>query len=102
MTGAKPDAWLLAAILDPAQSIEARYRPWKVTLRAGGEVTGVISAETANNLVLRLPGGAERAILRTEVAAISPVEGSLMPAGFESALSPAAMADVLAWLRAAE
>ncbi len=100
MTGAKPTDWLLSNILDPAQAIEARYRGWSVTLQSGTTLGGVVSAETANNLVLRLPGGVEQAILRSEIKSMEPVPGSLMPAGFESAFPPQQMADLLAWLRA--
>ncbi len=32
MTANKPTDWLLANILDPAQTVEARYRGWTVTL----------------------------------------------------------------------
>ena len=99
MTANKPTGWLLANILDPAQTVEARYRGWTVTLQSGPVLSGVISAETVNNLVLRLPGGAEQAVLRSDITAMQPVPGSLMPPGFESALTPQQMADLLQWIR---
>lgn len=99
MAGPKDTAWLLHAILDPGQAVEARYRAWRVTLKSGDEVDGVVSAETANNLVLRVAGGAEHPVLRTDVAAMAPLETSLMPGGFEAALRPQDMADLLRWLR---
>ena len=99
MTGNKPLEWMLAAILDPAQSVEARYRGWTVTTNQGTVLSGVISAETANNLVLRMPGGQEQAILRSEIKSMSAISGSLMPTGFESALTPQQLADVLQWIR---
>lgn len=100
MTSNKPTEWLLAAILDPNQVVEARYRAWSLTLASGETLTGLIAVETANNLVLKLPGGAERAVLRRDIAALEPLPLSLMPQGFESALPPQAMADLLQWLRA--
>jgi putative membrane-bound dehydrogenase-like protein len=99
MVGNKPVEWLLTAILDPSQAGEARYRPWKITLKSGDVLDGIISAETANNLVLRLAGGIEHAVLRSDIAAMSPSKLSLMPTGFESALKPQDMADLLRWLR---
>ncbi len=99
MTAAKPTAWLLAAILDPAQTVESRYRAWQVTRHDGTSQAGVIAVETANNLVLRFPGGVEEAVLRREIKAIAPVPGSIMPIGFESALPPPAMADLLHFIR---
>ncbi|MHB1305777.1 MAG: PVC-type heme-binding CxxCH protein [Limisphaerales bacterium] len=100
MAGSKPTDWLLAAILDPNQVVEARYRGWDMTLKSGDELTGLIAAETANNFVLRLAGGIDHAVLRNEVEAMSPLKLSLMPVGLESALKPQDLADLLRWLRA--
>lgn len=99
MVGNKPVDWLVTAILDPNQAIEARYRAWTITLKSGDALDGIISAETANNLVLRIAGGIEHPVLRTDIAAMSPSKLSLMPTGFESALKPQDMADLLRWLR---
>jgi putative heme-binding domain-containing protein len=100
MVGNKPADWLLNAILDPSQAVEARYRAWSVTLKSGDVLDGILSAETANNLVLRVAGGAEHAVLRSDITAMRPSKVSLMPTGFESALKPQDMADLLRWLRA--
>jgi putative heme-binding domain-containing protein len=99
MVGNKPVDWLLTAILDPSQAIEARYRAWNVTTKSGEELAGLISVETANNLVLRVAGGNDRAILREDISAMTPLKLSLMPTGFEAALTPQDMADLLGWLR---
>lgn len=99
MTGNKPVDWLLANILDPGQTVEARYRGWNVTLAGGNVLSGIVSTETANNLVLQLPGGTEQAVLRSDIKSMESLPGSLMPAGFESALNPQQMADLLAWIR---
>ena len=99
MVGVKPVDWLITAILDPSQTVEARYRAWTITLKSGDALDGIISAETANNIVLRVAGGIEQAVLRSDIATMSPSKLSLMPAGFESALKPQDMADLLSWLR---
>ncbi len=99
MVGNKPVDWLITAILDPNQAVEARYRAWTVTLKSGEALDGIISTETANNLVLRMAGGLEHAVLRSDIATMSPLKQSLMPTGFESALKPQDLADLLRWLR---
>ncbi|MBI3869649.1 MAG: c-type cytochrome [Verrucomicrobia bacterium] len=99
MVGAKPVDWLLAAVLDPNQSVEARYRAWQIRLRSGEDLTGLISAETGNNIVVRVAGGVEHAVLRGDISSMEPSKLSLMPTGFESALKPQDMADLLRWLR---
>ena len=84
MVGSKDIDWLLHAILDPGQAVEARYRAWTIALKSGETIDGIISAETANNLVVRMAGGAEHAVLRGDISTMSPMKGSLMPDGFES------------------
>ncbi|HNQ72819.1 MAG TPA: HEAT repeat domain-containing protein [Verrucomicrobiota bacterium] len=99
MVATKPVNWLLLAILDPNQAVEARYRAWNITLKSEEELTGIISAETANNLVIRMAGGVDHAVLRSEIATIEQSQLSLMPVGFESALTPQDLADLIQWLR---
>ncbi|MSU36973.1 MAG: c-type cytochrome [Pedosphaera sp.] len=99
MVGIKPVDWLLTAILDPSQAVEPRYRAWTLRLKEGSEIVGLVSGETANNFVLRLAGGVELAVLRSEIATIDSLELSMMPTGFESALKTQDMADLLQWLR---
>lgn len=99
MVGNKPVDWLLAAILDPSQAVESRYRAWTLALKSGEVLDGILSAETANNVVLRTAGGVEQAVLRSDIAAMKASPLSLMPTGFESALKPQDMADLLQWLR---
>jgi putative heme-binding domain-containing protein len=98
MVGTKPVEWLLTAILDPAQVVEDRYRGWTATLKSGDEPLGLIAAETSNNIVLRTAGGVDLPLLRDDLQSLDPLPGSLMPDGFEEALDPQAMADLLAWM----
>lgn len=99
MTSTKPVDWLLHAILDPNQIVESRYQAWNVTTTSGQSVVGIITTETVNNLLVKLPGGAEQAVLRDEVAKQEPLSVSLMPTGFESTLPPQGMADLIEYLR---
>ena len=50
--------------------------------------------------MVRMAAGVEHAVLRTDIVSLEPQKISLMPAGFESALRPQDMADLLRWLRA--
>jgi len=100
MVAGKPLDWLLTAIFDPNAAIEPRYQAQTLKLNSGAELTGVIVAETANNLTLRLPGGAEQAALRSDIATQTAFGKSLMPEGLETVLRPQDLADILATLRA--
>jgi putative heme-binding domain-containing protein len=99
MVAGKPHDWMLSAILDPSQAVEARYRAWTLQLTDGESLTGLIAAETANNLVMRYAGTSEQPVLRSAIRSITAQSGSLMPAGFESALKPQDLVDLLAWIR---
>lgn len=100
MTRGKPVDWLLGAILDPSSAVEARYTAWKVTLKSGDVITGIIGAETANSVTFRLLGGFDHPVLREDIEKLESLGTSLMPAGFESALDPQAIANLLEWIRA--
>jgi putative heme-binding domain-containing protein len=100
MVAEKPLDWLLAAIFDPNAAIEPRYQAQTLRLKSGAEFTGLIVAETANNVTLRLPGGTDQPVLRSELAEQKAPGHSLMPEGLESALQPQDVADVIAALRA--
>ncbi|MBL9136605.1 MAG: HEAT repeat domain-containing protein [Verrucomicrobiales bacterium] len=99
MVASKPLDWMLTAILDPGLAVDPRYRGWTVTGKSGDEWSGLISAETANNLVVRMAGGIDQAILRDDIASMEPMKQSLMPSGFESALQLQDMADLLRWVQ---
>ena len=100
MVSDKPDDWLLTAILDPNAAVEPRYQALLLKLKNGTEISGVVADETANNLTLRLPGGAEFPVLRADIVEEKPTGRSLMPEGLETVLKPQDVADVIAWLRA--
>ncbi len=99
MTSTKPDEWMLAGIFDPNAAVEPRYAAQLVKMKSGAELAGIISSETANNITLRLPGGSEQAILRTDIDTMTASGRSLMPESLEAALKPQDVADLLAWLR---
>ena len=46
-----------------------------------------------------MPGGLRENILRSDLSAIRAIRISLMPDGLEQALSPQAMADLIAFLK---
>ena len=99
MVSDKPIEWLLTAIFDPNAAIEARYQAQSVKLKSGEVITGIISAETANNLVLRLPGGTDFPVLREDIVKQKASGVSLMPDGMETVLTPQDVADLIRYLR---
>ena len=98
LTG-KPVEVLLVAILDPNQAVEARYVNYTASTKNGREISGVITAETPTSISIRSPGGNEEVILRSDLSALTSSGLSLMPEGFEKALNPQDLADLISYIR---
>ncbi len=94
----KPVSYLMTAILDPNQSVEARYTGYQAVTKNDLEYSGVIVTETPNSITLRQPGGADVVILRSDLKDLTSSGRSLMPDGFENILKPQALADLIAYI----
>ncbi|MHB8521322.1 MAG: DUF7133 domain-containing protein, partial [Limisphaerales bacterium] len=95
----KPIPVLLVAILDPNQSVEARYLSYTAVTKNDQEFSGIITAETPNSITLKMPGGAEQVILRSDLKELTGSGLSLMPEGFEKTLKPQDVADIIAYVK---
>jgi putative heme-binding domain-containing protein len=89
---------LLTAILDPHKEVAPQYIAYDVTTKDGNAYTGLIARDDATSLALKIMGGAEIAIPRSNVKGSSSAGKSLMPEGLESGLSVQDMADLLSFI----
>jgi putative membrane-bound dehydrogenase-like protein len=96
----RPDETLLSDILDPNNQITAGYNVYTVITEAGRIYTGVLSAETATSISLRMEEGVEEAILRKDIDEMAASTLSMMPEELEKEVSPQEVADLIAYLRA--
>lgn len=94
-------AQLLEDILDPSRAIQPSYTNYLVTTRDGRLLDGLIVAETPGTLTLRRSEGEDEVLLRPDITAIRASSVSLMPDGFEESLSKPELADLIAFLQAA-
>ncbi len=94
-----PAGKLLVSILDPNASIQPGYTAYTARLTDGEEVYGLIAAETGNSLVLKLPDGKTRTVLRAHLESLESANLSLMPEGLEAGLTPQNLADVIRFLQ---
>jgi putative membrane-bound dehydrogenase-like protein len=90
---------LLVAILDPNQAVEWRYVNYTAELKDDREVSGIMAEETPNSVTLRSQDGREETLLRSDIKDLRSSGLSLMPEGFENALRPQDMADLIAALQ---
>ena len=97
--GSKARAQLLEDILDPNRSVTGEYVAVTVVTHDGLAITGLPAGETALDVLLRRQGGGVEAVPRREIEALRGTGKSLMPEGFEQTLTPADLADLIAFLR---
>ncbi|MDB6124344.1 MAG: putative rane-bound dehydrogenase [Pedosphaera sp.] len=95
----KPPGDFILAILDPNAVVEPRFVSYNIETKDERSLSGIVSAETATTLTLVLAGGLQEKILRSDVTEIKATGLSLMPEGFEQAMNPQDMADLIAYLK---
>lgn len=94
-----PPEKLLASILDPSADIQPGYSAYTCTLQSGEEFYGLVTAETANSVTLKLADGTQKVVLRNQIATLRSQNLSLMPEGLEAGITQQEMADLIAFLR---
>ncbi len=95
----KPVGDFLTAILNPNAAIEPRFLAWTAELKDGRALTGIVRDESATGLKLLQPGGQTESLRRGDLAGLTPNAHSLMPEGLEQGLTPADLADLIAWIK---
>ena len=90
---------LLANILDPSNSVEARYIAYNVLTTDGASHSGLLVTETGSSMTLLANDGKTETLLRNEIEEIRASGKSLMPEGLEKEMSPQDVADVIELLR---
>ena len=96
---AKPTRQFLEDILDPGRRLTGEYAAVTVVTHDGEVFTGLLRGESPEAIQLLRPEGRVETIPRVSIEAFRGSRASLMPEGFERALAPADLADLIAWLR---
>jgi putative heme-binding domain-containing protein len=94
-----PKENLLTAILDPDRTVEPRYLAYTATLADGTAFTGLLTAESAASVTIKTLDDADHALPRTSLKSLVSTNHSLMPQGFESAMSPQDLADLIDYIQ---
>lgn len=98
-TRTKTAAQLLADIIQPNRAIDSNFIGYQLLLKDGTALSGLLSAETSTSLTLKQPGGKVLTVARDDVEQLKATGVSLMPDGLEKNIPPAAMADLLSYLK---
>jgi putative heme-binding domain-containing protein len=89
---------LLSNVFDPSLVIGASYQARTVRTIDGRVITGLLTEDNEQRVVLKVQGGKLETIAREDVEAMKVSELSLMPEGIEKQLQPQEIADLFAFI----
>jgi putative heme-binding domain-containing protein len=89
---------LCESILDPSSGIAFGYEAWNLQLKNGDEVFGLISSETEDDLVVKIPGGVLAKYKKSDVAKREKQALSIMPAGLQENMTVTEFVDLIEYL----
>lgn len=89
---------LLTAIIDPNREVAPQYISYEIATRDGNAYNGIITQDDATGLTLKIMGGVEMRLLRSQLKGTISSGRSLMPEGLEAGLSVSDMADLLTYI----
>ena len=95
----QPKENILFHIVAPDAEISPAFSGYLAETKDGRTLSGVLAAETATSVLLRMAGGAEETLLRSNLTKLEALPNSLMPPGLEAAMSKQDLADLLAFLK---
>ena len=91
---------LYEAILDPSAGISFDYEGWELMTRNGGEFSGIIASETADELTLKVQQSAPVRLRKSDVTRRQKLKLSIMPAGLQQTMSMQDLTDLVEYLSA--
>jgi putative membrane-bound dehydrogenase-like protein len=89
---------LLTAILDPHKEVAPQFIAYDVNTRDGNAYSGMIVRDDATSVSLKIMGGAEVNVPRSNIKGSSSSGKSLMPEGLEAGMTVQDMADLLTFI----
>jgi uncharacterized protein len=94
----RPRREMLIDILDPSRSVEGNYRQYSVATNDGRVLFGLLASESKTAVEMIDVEGKTHVVQRADIDQLVASKKSLMPDGFEKQMSPAELADLLAFL----
>jgi len=89
---------LLTAILEPHKEVASQYIAYTVNTKDGQTLAGFIAKDDASSMTLKMMGGAEVTVQRSNILGSSSNGQSLMPEGLEQGMTVEDMADLLSFI----
>ena len=90
---------ILFHIVNSDAEIAPPFTAYLAEAKDGRILSGILVSDTPTSITLRGPLGIEANLLRSDLAKLESLPGSLMPTGLEAGLSKQQLADMLAYLK---
>ena len=90
---------LLESLVFPSTSFARGFESYVVETKAGKSLSGILTRETADAVVLVNADRHEIRLLRSEIEDIAPGRVSIMPQGLDAQLSRVELRDLMAYLQ---
>jgi putative heme-binding domain-containing protein len=93
-----PKEAIYESIINPNAGVSMGFETWQLSLNDGGAAMGILRSETAEGVVLALPGGTTTKIAKGAIAKREKLPNSMMPSGLNQALSKDDLIDLVEYL----
>jgi putative heme-binding domain-containing protein len=90
---------ILINVLDPNREVNPQFIAYTALTRDGRVISGMIRNETATSIELVQADNKSETLLRDDIESLVSTNQSMMPTGMEQQISPAAMNDLISYLR---
>ena len=90
---------LFTAVLYPSAAIEHSFNGVTISTKAGAQIVGYIISDTADELVLKIAGGAQQPVKKADIMKREEMKESLMAPGLAAAIGPQGLVDLVSWLQ---
>jgi putative heme-binding domain-containing protein len=86
------------AIINPNSGLSMGFETTLLETRDGVTAVGIVRSETADEIVLAMPGGTSNKFARNQITRREKLTTSLMPSGLNQALTQADLTDLVEYL----
>lgn len=89
---------LFESILDPNAGVSFGFEAWTVELKNGDEIYGLVVSDAAEELAVKLQGGAVNRVKKSDIAKRTQSKLSIMPTGLAQTMTVQELVDLVEYL----
>lgn len=86
------------SIIHPDAGISFGFEGYRIDMKDGSTLGGIISSKTETDIDLKLPDGSVVSLKTSDVAAVTQLENSMMPAGLNNTMTAEELVDLVEYL----